>query len=152
MWIHALASYANSSFWDSLLWFQLETQFVYMIIALKLDFFYYYVTLSHFPPLSHTFSRKAFCVCPHLITSHHCPHLITFHHCRCPLEWIAERQRMQNEISHICLYHIWISVVLLIRETSTGPCLAWEHASPPNTCGFILRTLKFSVSKVLYGS
>lgn len=56
--MHALTYYtSNSCFQDSLTWFQLETQFVLIIIPLEPDFFYCYATLFHIPPSVYMFQK-----------------------------------------------------------------------------------------------
>lgn len=151
LWIHALASYAaNSSFQDSLMWVQLETQFVFIIRALKLHLFYCYVTLFCFPSPLHTFFKmpSEFALISPL----------SFHHCVGCLEWIAETENAKWDITP--LHHTWILVVLWIKETCAGLCLVWEHACQnqttkwplPNTCRLTLAPLKFSVAKALHGS
>ena len=91
------------------------------------------------------FSRNAFWVCPNRNTFFPLLYGSSWMH-----GWETESAKW--DITHLPLYHIWISVVLWVRETCTAHWLSWEHAleggrvasSPPNTCRLTLTTLKFS--------
>lgn len=113
------------------MWFQLASQFVFIITALKLDFFYSYAT--YFPPhFAGTFQEFIL----NLPWPQH-------FHCVLLNEWQREcevRYHTSTTVPHLDLVVFWV------REAYTAPCLAWEHickevvSSPWNTFRLTLET------------
>lgn len=114
------------------MWFQLASQFVFIITALKLDFFYCYATYFIFLPTLQALSRNSFWICPDLNT------FTVF-------SWMNGRENAKWDITSTTVPHLDL-VVFWVREAYTAPCLAWEHickevvSSPWNTFRLTLET------------